>query len=283
VEGPQTGQGAGTRQDRDSLDSRDNESNGSVNGTGGAASADTAAESPAPAEPTEPPAGDPPAAGKKRNPRKRKLVIAIVIIVVLAIAVGGGLYLRYTSQFVSTDNAQVDGDQIQINAPTTGTVTDWSISQGSQVKTNQVVGRIQLLGTGPQQVIKSPGNGTVAVTNVVNGAYVTGGTNLATAYDFNKIYITARVDETDIADVHVGAPVDLDVDAFPGITMSGIVQDVQGSSAGEFSLFPQDNSSGNFQKVTQVIPVKIELVNTGGNQLAPGMNVTVHIHKAINQ
>jgi multidrug resistance efflux pump len=46
-----------------------------------------------------------------------------------------------------------------------------------------------------------------------------------------------------------------------------------------FSLFPQSNSSGNFQKVTQVIPVKIALTNSGGVALVPGMNITVHIHK----
>jgi multidrug resistance efflux pump len=44
-------------------------------------------------------------------------------------------------------------------------------------------------------------------------------------------------------------------------------------------LSPESNSSGNFQKVTQVIPVKIALTNTNGLSLVPGMNVTVHIHK----
>jgi multidrug resistance efflux pump len=92
--------------------------------------------------------------------------------------------------------------------------------------------------------------------------------------------VTARVDETDVADVHVGALVDMDVDAFPGVPVQGVVEEVQGSSAGAFSLFPQNNSSGNFQKVTQVIPIKIALLNTDGARLAPGMNVTVHIHKS---
>jgi multidrug resistance efflux pump len=224
-----------------------------------------------------------PAATPNKKPGRRKLVIVVVAVVVIAAAVGGGLYLENASQYVSTDNAQVNGDPIQINAPTTGTVTGWEINQGSQITTDEVVGRIQVLGTGPQQVIKSPGNGTVAVNTAVNGAYVTGGMNLATAYDFNNIYITARVDETDVAGVHVGAQVDIKVDAYPGVPMTGIVEDVQASSAGEFSLFPQDNSNGNFQKVTQVIPVKIALTNTDGKQLAPGENVTVYIHKHLNR
>jgi multidrug resistance efflux pump len=267
VEGPEAGKSAVTRHDYEPDEYKQN--NFEHDG----------------AAPSEPEPVEPSPTKKKKMPQsRRRLLIAIVVVVVLVIAAGGAFYyLRYTSQFVSTDNAQVDGDQIQINAPTTGTVTNWEINQGSTVTTNEVVGRIQVLGTGPQEVIRSPGNGTVAVTTVVNGAYVSGGTNLATAYDFSKIYVTARVDETDIADVHVGAPVDISVDAFPGIAMTGIVEDVQGSSAGVFSLFPQDNSSGNFQKVTQVIPVKVELTNTGGQQLAPGENVTVHIHKNLNQ
>jgi hypothetical protein len=51
--------------------------------------------------------------------------------------------------------------------------------------------------------------------NVVVGMYVTGGTQLAIAYDLAKIYVTARVDETDIKEVHVGQLVDISVDAYP--------------------------------------------------------------------
>jgi multidrug resistance efflux pump len=221
----------------------------------------------------------------RKPKRTKRLLTIILVVVVVLIALGlGGWYFVNASKYVSTDNAQVDGDKIDINAPNTGTLTDWEIDEGSTVRTNQVVGRIQILNSfaQPQMTIKSPGNGTVAVNNVVNGAYVTSGTELATAYDFNKIYITARVDETDVANVHVGAPVDIDVDAFSGTPVTGLVQDVQGSSAGTFSLFPQNNTSGNFQKVTQVIPVKIALTNTNGKQLVPGMNVTVHIHKTDN-
>ncbi|HZZ45352.1 MAG TPA: efflux RND transporter periplasmic adaptor subunit [Pseudonocardia sp.] len=227
------------------------------------------------------PESTPPASTRKPKRTKRRVTIVLAIIVALAAIGLGTWYFINSSKYVSTDNAQVDGDKIDINAPNTGTLTAWEIDEGSTVRTNQVVGRIQILNSfaQPQMTIKSPGNGTVAVNNVVNGAYVTSGTELATAYDFSKIYITARIDETDIADVHVGAPVDIDVDAFSGTPVTGIVQDVQGSSAGTFSLFPQNNTSGNFQKVTQVIPVKISLTNTSGKQLVPGMNVTVHIHK----
>ncbi|MGH3588607.1 MAG: efflux RND transporter periplasmic adaptor subunit, partial [Pseudonocardia sp.] len=57
------------------------------------------------------------------------------------------------------------------------------------------------------------------------------------------------------------------------------VREVQGGAAGVFSVFPESNTSGNFQKVTQVIPVTIDIQNPEGLPLVPGMNVTVKIHK----
>jgi multidrug resistance efflux pump len=221
---------------------------------------------------------DPPAKKKMSRARRMAILIAVVVVVLIA-AGGGGAYLVYSSQFVTTDNAQVDGDKVAINAPSTGTLTGWEITQGTAVHTDQVVGRIQILGTGPQHTIKSPGTGTVAVNDAVEGQYVTAGTELATAYNFNDIYVTARVDETDVNDVHPGQLVDISVDAYSGTPVTGTVEDIQNGAATSFSDFPQSNTTGNFQKVTQVIPVKIALTNTNGLSLVPGMNVTVHIHK----
>jgi multidrug resistance efflux pump len=127
--------------------------------------------------------------------------------------------------------------------------------------------------------IRAPGDGTVAVDNGVVGTYVTTGSQLAVAYNLDQIYVTARVDETDVQAVHVGQVVDIYVDAFPHTTLHGRVQEIQGGAAGVFSLFPQSNTGGNFQKITQVIPVKIALDSLPNVDLVPGMNVTVYIHK----
>jgi multidrug resistance efflux pump len=217
----------------------------------------------------------------KRKRPKRRTVVWVAVVLLLLVVAAGAAYLINANQYVTTDNAQVDGDQIQITAPATGTVVGWEATQGSQVRSGQAVGRILMQGSGaqPQQVIRAPGNGTIAVNPTVEGQWVTAGTNLATAYNGNGIYATARVDETDIADVHPGALVDIDVDAYSGTMVTGVVTEIQDSAAANFSLFPEDNSSGNFQKVTQVIPVKITFTNTQGLSLAPGMNITVHIHK----
>jgi multidrug resistance efflux pump len=89
---------------------------------------------------------------------------------------------------------------------------------------------------------------------------------------------------TDIRAVHPDQLVDINVDAYPNARFTGRVREVQAGAAAVFSLFPQSNTqcTGNFQKVTQVIPVKIGLedLNALNNiDLIPGMNVTVHIHK----
>jgi multidrug resistance efflux pump len=225
---------------------------------------------------------DPP---PKKNKLKRSTKIATAIIAVVALLEAGafaGTYFLHSRNYVSTDNAQVDGDKVDINAPATGTLVDWSLTQGSSVERNQAVGRVEESGSGARikRTIRSPGKGMVAVTNAVEGQYVTQGTKLATAFNPETIYITARVDEDEIGDVHVGQQADISVDAFPGVPILGLVTQVQRSTAGEFSFFPSpDSDPRNPQKLDQYVPVRIEIMNSNGVTVVPGMNVTASIHR----
>jgi multidrug resistance efflux pump len=219
-----------------------------------------------------------------RRKLKRSTRIALIVILVVALIAAAGFATSYflnARNYVTTDNAQIDGDKIAVNAPTSGTLLDWSATQGAALSKDQVVGRIEMDGgfNKPQKSIKAPGAGTVAVDNGIVGTYVTAGTQLAVAYNLDKIFVTARVDETDVKAVHPGQVVDISVDAYPNTPLTGRVREIQGGAAAVFSLFPQSNSGGNFQKITQVIPVKIGLDNVQNLDLVPGMNVTVHIHK----
>ncbi len=227
-----------------------------------------------------------PAPAKKAGRRKlkRSTRIGLLAVLIVAVLVGcaiGAAFIIDARNYVSTDNAQIDGNKIAVNAPTSGTLIDWKATQGTELHHNQVVGRIQVQGgfVQPQQSIRAPGDATVVVDNGVEGAYVAAGTELAVAYDFSTIFVTARVDETDVDAVRQGAKVDISVDAFPNATLTGTVTEIQGGAAGVFSLFPQANTSGNFQKVTQVIPVKIAITDSQSLALVPGMNVSVKIHK----
>jgi len=180
---------------------------------------------------------------------------------------------------VSTDNAQVDGTQIPIVAPASGTLIDWTATEGAELRRDQPVGRVQLQGAyaQPQLTVRAPAAGTVATSETTEGAYVTAGTQLAIAYDPADTYITARVDETDLSAVRVGEPVQISVDAYPETPLTGSVQEIRNGAAAVFSPFPQSNSGGNFQKVTQVIPVKVTIDDAEGLALLPGMNVTANI------
>lgn len=226
----------------------------------------------------------PPRRGLTRSTR-----IALIVILVVAVVAASGFavsYLLNARNYVTTDNAQVDGDQIMISAPATGTLIDWTGTQGTVVSENQAVGRIEIQDgfAQPQMPIRAPGAGTIAVDNTVPGEFVNAGTQLAVAYNLAKIYVTARIDDTAIKAVHLGQLVDISVDGYPNAQITGHVQEIQAGAAAVFSLFPQSNTqgTGTFQKVTQVIPIKIEFDNLdalNNLDLVPGMNVTVHIHK----
>ncbi|MGI3781889.1 MAG: efflux RND transporter periplasmic adaptor subunit [Janthinobacterium lividum] len=229
-------------------------------------------------------ASDAPAEAAPKKGMSRKGRVRLFVILGLALLVGLAFLARYlidTSNYTTTDNAQVDGNQISINAPTSGTLLDWRGQVGASLRANASVGRIEIQGgyVQPQMTIRAPADGTVAVDNGVPGTFVAQGTQLAIAYDAQGVFVTARVDETSVDQVRVGAPVKLDVDAFPDADLTGHVSEIQTGSAGVFSAFPQSNSSGNFQKVTQVIPVRITIDDTKGLALAPGMNVTAKIHR----
>jgi multidrug resistance efflux pump len=127
--------------------------------------------------------------------------------------------------------------------------------------------------------VKAPGNGTVGLNDADDGEYVLTGETLAIAYDLTNIWITARVNESDIGRVNVGQPVDITIDAFSRIPMTGIVGKIQQSAAGKFSVYPStDSDPTNVQKVNQYVAVRIVLTDTGAQSLRPGMSAAVHIH-----
>jgi ABC transporter DrrB family efflux protein len=214
----------------------------------------------------------------------RSTRLALLVIPLVALIVSGALAASYfleASRYVCTDNAQIDGDKIPVTAPVGGTLVGWHATQGSALRKDQTIGRIQIQGgfLQPQRVIQAPADGTVVVDNGIEGTFVTVGTQLAVAYDLSKIFVIARVDEIAIGDVRLGRQVDIAVDAYPNITLTGYVWEIQGGTAGLFSQFRQDNTTGNFQETTQVIPVQIAITDQKNLTLLPGMNATVKIHK----
>jgi membrane fusion protein (multidrug efflux system) len=97
--------------------------------------------------------------------------------------------------------------------------------------------------------------------------------------------MVAYLEETKIADIHVGQNVKLSIDAFPKVNFSGKVFQIGSSTASVFSLIPANNASGNFTKVTQRIAIKISIDSADNNKelssfnILSGMSVVVKISK----
>jgi ABC-2 type transport system permease protein len=109
---------------------------------------------------------------------------ALLVIPLVAVIAGGGLTASYalkTSRYISTDNAQIDGDKVPVIAPVDGTLLGWRATQGITLRKDQAIGRIQIRGgfEQPQKVIRAPAEGTVALDKGVEGAFITAGTQLA--------------------------------------------------------------------------------------------------------
>jgi ABC transporter DrrB family efflux protein len=221
---------------------------------------------------------------RRAGPLQRSTRRALLAVPLVAVLVSGALVASCVAQannYISTENAQIDGDKISVTAPVEGTLIGWSATKGSILRKNQPIGRIQVQGgfAQPQKVIQAPADGTVAVDNGVEGAFITVGTQLAVAYDLSEIFVTAQIEETDIGNVRLGRPVDVTVDAHPGITFTGHVWEIQDSTAAQFSSSPRNNTTSQFEKITQWIPVKIAIADRKDLILVPGMSVTVKIHK----
>lgn len=214
---------------------------------------------------------------------KRLLLLNIIILLVL---VGGGFggYAYYNSavNYLSTDNAQIAGQQVTITATANGKLTDWNGKVGSTLSKDAKVGTIATTDVTGKPVnidVTTPTNGTIVQNNGVQNSFVAAGTPLATVYDLNNLWVTVNIDETKINEVAVGQDVDIYVDAFPNNTLKGKVQQIGLATSGTFSLLPSSNTTGNYTKVTQVVPVKVSIDDNKGLTIVPGMNVTVRIHK----
>ena len=90
-----------------------------------------------------------------------------------------------------------------------------------------------------------------------------------------EVWVIANFKETQLARVRPGQPVEVRVDCYPNLLLKGKVESIQAGTGSRFSLLPPENATGNYVKVVQRVPVKIQLdVPEGSPLLVPGMSVT---------
>ncbi|MBL3657852.1 HlyD family secretion protein [Fulvivirga sediminis] len=128
-------------------------------------------------------------------------------------------------------------------------------------------------------ILTAPINGVISQRHVEVGQFVQAGQSLFAIVEDDDIWVVANLKETQMEKIRPGQEVEISVDAVPGIKFKGKVESIAGATGAKFSLLPPDNATGNFVKVVQRIPVKIELEEGQENidRLRAGMNVIAEI------
>lgn len=126
--------------------------------------------------------------------------------------------------------------------------------------------------------IVAPISGVIAKKSINAGESVSIGQPLFDVVDAKDIWVAANIDETYIGKIHTSQEVTFTIDAFPGQTFQGKVREVGAATGSQFSLLPNENTSGNYTKLTQKLPVKISVLSTGKAELKPGMSAVIHVN-----
>lgn len=109
----------------------------------------------------------------------------------------------------------------------------------------------------------APLSGKIGKKNITVGQYVQAGTPLFSIVNDSSFWVTANFKENQIKHLFSGKQVLIRIDAFPDEKITGTIESISDATGAKFALLPPDNSSGNFVKVTQRIPVKIKIDNLG--------------------
>ena len=202
----------------------------------------------------------------------KAMVIAAAIVILLAGLGIAGYFIYEGSFYYQTDNAMVDAVIYQLTANASGQLVIMNISQGDEVKAGQVLAQVE---KGPY--VRSPVDGTVTDVKMQKGDYVTASDVILVVVKTSDMYITANVEETNILKIRVGQSVSVSLDAY-GRSFDGYVEEVNTVTStkltGSATSF---TTSGTYTKITQLIPIKIKLLDNVDLVNIIGTNATVKI------
>lgn len=128
--------------------------------------------------------------------------------------------------------------------------------------------------------IYAPQAGKIGKKTISEGQYVQAGTPMFSIVNDTTYWIVANFKETQIRKFRPGMEVDIELDAYPDQKLKGTIESLSEATGAKFSLLPPDNSSGNFVKVTQRVPVKIAIsnINSYKNILRAGLSAGITIN-----
>ena len=127
--------------------------------------------------------------------------------------------------------------------------------------------------------ITAPTPGLVSKKSVEVGQLVQTGQTLMNITADTGLFITANFKETQLDKLRVGQTVELEVDAYDGAKIEGVVESISAATGARFTLLPPDNASGNFTKVVQRVPVRIRITKglDSARPLRIGLSVVAHV------
>ena len=127
--------------------------------------------------------------------------------------------------------------------------------------------------------VHAPFNGIVTnVPTLQPGQYLAASTAAFNLVSSDHVWVQANPKETELTYVKPGQKATIDVDTYPGVEWSGTVDSISPASSSSFSLLPSENSSGNWVKVVQRIPLRVRVENSSDKPpLRVGMSVELNV------
>jgi membrane fusion protein (multidrug efflux system) len=121
--------------------------------------------------------------------------------------------------------------------------------------------------------VRASADGTVSQTHRLQvGATAVTGVPVVTLVRGGTTYVEANYKETDLANMYVGQPAEVRIDAYPGVHITGHVASIGAGTGSQFSVLPAQNASGNWVKVRQRVPVRIAIDGDPGRPMLAGLS-----------
>ncbi len=127
--------------------------------------------------------------------------------------------------------------------------------------------------------VYAPTSGRIGKKNIEVGQFIQAGQPLMTVVQDTTFWVVANFKETQVSKLKIGDETELKLDAYPDKILKGKIISISDATGAKSSLLPADNASGNFVKVTQRVPVKIEILDLEKNKgmLRAGLSLEVSV------
>ncbi len=208
---------------------------------------------------------------------KKEKIFTLIGVIAAAIAC---FYIYKHYAFVSTDNAHVEAHTLLLAPQVGGYVKAVNVVEGQKVKKDDII--LEIDSSLEVGKLKAPSDGFIARSHASVGTLATIGVPLFGFVDAHERWIIANFKETEIASIQIGSKANIHIDAIPSKRFSGTVVAISSATGATFSLLPPDNATGNFTKVVQRIPVRIQFEAIPASEiedLRAGLSATVDIHR----